>query len=232
MHSLFAMIVRAGLGVNLMLCRQTSHGFGQQILNRRLRQMMLTSQYNIMFLLVRYTLCSHYSSFALTRKGTMHLDMTTSYSATGDLSTAEVSSQRISIPHEPTKKHKHNPFGLVSIHGFLLSTSFFLLSIGVLAIRSGLSKSFKLHWTIQAVASGAIVVGCLIGLKVSLSHGHFNTFHQILGLFFLPTMILQALFGYWHHLNFKKIGKRTAISHYYVWLGRATILAGNVNVLL
>ena len=85
---------------------------------------------------------------------------------------AQVSTQRITI-NEPKKHkekhHKHKTFGLVSIHGFLLTVSFMSLSGGILAIRSGMPDSFKMHWVVQSVAGGAIVLGCLMGIWLSIS---------------------------------------------------------------
>jgi hypothetical protein len=155
--------------------------------------------------------------------------MASAYSEGGDLAVAEVSNERISSVSK--KHHKHSIFGIVSIHGALLSTSFFALSVGVLAIRSGLAKSFKFHWLIQAIAGGVIILGWGLGIILSFSHGgKFNTIHQLIGLLVAPTIILQSLFGYWHHMSFVKIGTRTAVSVYHVWLGRIVILLGNLNV--
>lgn len=80
---------------------------------------------------------------------------------------AQVQDMRITMSKK--KHHKHKAFGLVSIHGFLLSISFMSLSVGILAIRSGISNSFKTHWVIQTVAGASIVVGCLIGIWLSIS---------------------------------------------------------------
>ena len=156
--------------------------------------------------------------------------MASAYSASGVLAVAEVSPDReSSVPKK--QHHKHSAFGIVSIHGCLLSTSFLMLSVGVLAIRSGLAKSFKFHWLIQAIAGGVITLGYGLGIILSFSHGgHFNTIHQLMGLLVAPTIILQSLFGYWHHVNFVKSGRRTAVSVYHVWLGRILILLGNFNV--
>ena len=158
--------------------------------------------------------------------------MSNSYSPSSDPVLAQVSSTRISTP-TIKKHHAHATFGIVSIHGFLLSTSFFALSLGAIIIRSGLAKSFKYHWVTQTIASGTILFGCLLGIIISFSHGgHFSTTHQIVGLMIAPTVGLQALLGYWHHVLFLRSGKRSAVSVYHVWLGRIVMLGGNANVWL
>lgn len=191
-------------------------------------------------------------------RGRATLNMAASYSDAGDV-VAQVSTQRISMEpsvdepgpvpggaattgtdehehesegdHPPKKHHKHNIFGLVSIHGFLLALGFFALTFGVLGIRSGMAIAFKLHWLIQIVAGSAIVLGCLMGIYLSYKHGgHFNSYHQWIGLSILPSMVIQGLLGYLHHVNYVKYGRRTAVSHYHLWIGRAALLIGNANV--
>jgi hypothetical protein len=95
---------------------------------------------------------------------------------------AQVSDQRVSIPataildphnspSAPEKHHKHSLLGITSLHGMLLAFSFFTLSVGVIGIRSGLPKSFKLHWVIQAFGGTGIIVGCLMGIWISFKVG-------------------------------------------------------------
>ncbi|KAH9208300.1 hypothetical protein DL95DRAFT_395411 [Leptodontidium sp. 2 PMI_412] len=168
-----------------------------------------------------------------TDRGVARLNMKSSYEKHPEEAVvAQVSEPRVTV-NEATKKkhHKHKTFGLVSIHGFLLTVSFMSLSGGILAIRSGMVNSFKMHWVVQSTAGGAIVLGCLIGIWLSISHGgHFSSFHQIIGLAILPGMIAQGLLGYWHHVKYVKLGRRTAISNYHVWVGRGVLAVGNINV--
>ena len=160
--------------------------------------------------------------------------MSSSYSESGDLSIAQVSESRLSTsPPTPTKHHVHSAFGLVSIHGFLLSTSFLTLSLGLLAIRSGLAKSFKYHWVIQLAASSVILIGCAMGLIVSFRHGSkFRTTHQWLGLLLGVGVCVQSWLGWRHHVIFLRVGRRTRVSGWHVWVGRVIVVLGNVNVAL
>jgi len=93
--------------------------------------------------------------------------MKSSYFTHGDGSVPEVSSHRVSTPRPG--------WNWVVIHGLLLSGAFFVLTPGVFAIRSGLAKSFSIHWMIQASASVAIVLGCMIGIKISFAVSHVIT---------------------------------------------------------
>jgi len=158
--------------------------------------------------------------------------MSTSYSPTGPLPIAQVSDSRLSTPSKP-KHHAHGAFGLVSIHGFVLSSSFLALSLGLVAIRSGLAKSFKYHWMIQLVASAFILLGCGMGIILTFKHGgRFHTTHQWLGLLLGLGVVVQSWLGWRHHVIFVKIGRRTAVSNYHVWVGRTLVVIGNVNVAL
>lgn len=106
--------------------------------------------------------------------------MASAYSETGGPAVAQVSGVRESSA--PKKHHPHSAFGIVSMHGFLLSVAFLALSVGALAIRSGLADSFRYHWLVQAVAGGVILVGCALGIIISFSHGSkFQTIHQRVG---------------------------------------------------
>jgi hypothetical protein len=42
-------------------------------------------------------------------------------------------------------------------------------------------------------------------------------------------LFLQPLGGILHHLNFRRHGRRTFISHLHVWFGRALITLGMIN---
>ncbi|KAE9362868.1 iron reductase domain protein [Stipitochalara longipes BDJ] len=158
------------------------------------------------------------------------LDMSTSYIPSGPLPIAQVTDARISTPSKP-KHHVHSFFSIVSIHGFILSSSFLALSLGLLAIRSGLAKAFKYHWVIQLAASVIIVIGCAMGIIVTFKHkSYFHTTHQWLGLFLGLGVVVQSWLGWRHHVIFVKIGRRTAVSNYHVWFGRTLVVLGNVNV--
>jgi len=159
--------------------------------------------------------------------------MSPSFSPSGELALAQVSNIRVSTPSGSTPKyHAHSAFGLVSLHGFILSSSFLTLSLGLLAIRSGLVKSFKYHLAIQLPASGFILLGCGMGVLLTFKHGStFHTTHQWLGLFLGLGIVVQNWLGWRHHVLFVKVG-RTVVSNYHVWFGRIMVLMGNVNVAL
>lgn len=42
-------------------------------------------------------------------------------------------------------------------------------------------------------------------------------------------MIIQPILGWWHHKNYLRYERRTAISHAHLWYGRALMIIGIVN---
>lgn len=154
--------------------------------------------------------------------GVAKVDMKASFAEHGEGVIPEVSANRVSTPKASVN--------WVLVHGVLLSGAFFVLTPGVLAIRSGLTRSFQIHWMVQAASSVAIFAGCVIGLKISLAHGTFASVHQLLGYTVPFAIVLQGIFGYSHHVNYKKVQRRTKISHYHIWLGRGLLVGGNFNI--
>jgi hypothetical protein len=72
-----------------------------------------------------------------------------------------------------------------------------------------------------------------MGLILTIKHGgHFRTTHQWLGIFLGLGVVVQSWLGWRHHVIFVKTGRRTAVSNYHVWIGRALVVIGNVNVAL
>jgi hypothetical protein len=96
--------------------------------------------------------------------GVSTLNMKSSFFEHGDGIVPEVSAHRVSTPRPG--------LNWVVIHGLLFAGGFFVLTPGIFAIRSGLAKSFSIHWMIQLASSVAIVFGCIIGIKISFAVSH------------------------------------------------------------
>ncbi|KAK5998092.1 hypothetical protein PT974_00464 [Cladobotryum mycophilum] len=120
---------------------------------------------------------------------------------------------------------------LVHLHGFFMSMAFLVLfPIGAVAIRSGSNKSFKYHWTIQASAMAFALSGAVIA--VYMTDGDlFGSPHQIAGTSIAVLLILQAVLGWRHHVDFVRIRRRTWISYGHISLGFILLFGGWANVL-
>ncbi|KAI0490136.1 hypothetical protein F4859DRAFT_463760 [Xylaria cf. heliscus] len=120
---------------------------------------------------------------------------------------------------------------LVHLHGTLMILAFVILfPAGVLAMRTRSTKSFQRHWIIQALATLLQVVGGATGLAMSQDKS-LPSSHQRFGVVIVVAVLAQGVFGWLHHVRFRKVQRRTAISYVHIWLGRIIVLGGWSNAL-
>lgn len=119
---------------------------------------------------------------------------------------------------------------LAHLHGFLMMTAFLLLfPLGAVAIRSGSEKSFKYHWVIQATAMVSALSGAIVAIV--MSDKVFGSPHQIAGVVIVSLLVVQAVLGWRHHVDFIRIFRRTWISYAHMSLGFVLLLGGWANVI-
>jgi Eukaryotic cytochrome b561 len=135
-----------------------------------------------------------------------------------------------------TKTQGSSYRAFVVLHALLLGFAFVVLfPLGTIALRHGWKVAFGAHWITQVTASVASLIGLALAIALSIIGVEYNGFdeaHQVLGLCVVALLAAQVLGGYWHHLNFKKLGRRIAVSHGHMWLGRCLIYSGMVNTVL
>ncbi|EGO56228.1 hypothetical protein NEUTE1DRAFT_117243 [Neurospora tetrasperma FGSC 2508] len=120
---------------------------------------------------------------------------------------------------------------LPKTHAFFMTVAFLILfPLGVILIRSS-GNAFQKHWLVQALASIFTLAGAGVGLYMTGRHIP-STVHQWLGLAVTFLLVVQAILGWRHHMDFLRIRRRTWISHGHIWLGRWAVVAGWVNVVL
>ncbi|RDW65825.1 cytochrome and DOMON domain-containing protein [Aspergillus mulundensis] len=114
-------------------------------------------------------------------------------------------------------------------HGFIMSAAFLLcFPAGVVAMRSGSSKSFRYHWILQLIASTLVLVGVAIGL---LRAHKISSPHHYIGLIVALLSLVQIWLGWRHHVLFVRIKQRQWASHGHIWLGRVFLLLGWTNII-
>ncbi|KAL7927374.1 hypothetical protein ACQKWADRAFT_276493 [Trichoderma austrokoningii] len=119
---------------------------------------------------------------------------------------------------------------LAHLHGFFMMAAFLVLfPAGAVAIRSGSDKSFRFHWVIQVAGLVSAFSGAV--LAIIMSDRIFGSPHQIAGVVIFSLLLVQALLGWRHHMDFIRIFRRTWISHTHIYLGFAILLAGWANVI-
>ncbi|KAF2677215.1 hypothetical protein K458DRAFT_436697 [Lentithecium fluviatile CBS 122367] len=129
--------------------------------------------------------------------------------------------------------HTHGP--AIKAHGTLLTLAFsFLYPAGVFLIRGGFKRGFFLHWATQGSATAAALTGMSLMIVKSwgrLIRGNAGKHHYIgTALFF--AICLQALLGYYHHMLFVKLRRRTYVSYVHTVLGWTVMFGGWVNTVL
>jgi hypothetical protein len=123
---------------------------------------------------------------------------------------------------------------LVLLHAIGLGGSFIILfPLGVSLLT--FFDSFRLHWMLQIIVTVICIIGLALAVVLSVmdvEYSSFNTAHQVIGILVVAILTFQAVLGYIHHKNFKKVHGRTWASYAHLWTGRMVILAGMVNTVL
>ncbi|KAH9908967.1 hypothetical protein F4778DRAFT_205961 [Xylariomycetidae sp. FL2044] len=132
------------------------------------------------------------------------------------------------------------------IHGILAAVAFAALfplgSIFMRAIPSG-RFAWPVHALTQLLAYALYVAGAALGLKLvamvriprrgTAAAGLLDmapeNAHPIIGIVLLALLLLQPALGWWHHRRFKRLGRRTWVSHLHLWIGRLGITLGMIN---
>ncbi|KAL7951085.1 hypothetical protein V8C42DRAFT_308460 [Trichoderma barbatum] len=119
---------------------------------------------------------------------------------------------------------------LAHLHGFFMMTAFLLLfPAGAFAIRSGSERSFKFHWVIQVTAMVFALSGAAVA--IAMSNSVFGSPHQIAGVVIVSLLLVQAVLGWRHHVDFIRIFRRTWISYAHIALGFVLLVSGWANVI-
>ncbi|OAP56499.1 hypothetical protein AYL99_09678 [Fonsecaea erecta] len=162
--------------------------------------------------------------------GVFFVDMTATQNA---VATVPSISGMSSISAEGQPGYYHS---LVYTHAILLGVAFVIVfPVGVLGLRWKWLIAFKVHWMLQLFATVGAYLGLAVAIFLSITgveYTAFNETHQILGISVVAALSFQVVMGYVHHVNYKKVGRRTVPSYFHIWLGRVLIYAGMVNAIL
>ncbi|KAI1352362.1 hypothetical protein F5Y01DRAFT_304013 [Xylaria sp. FL0043] len=127
------------------------------------------------------------------------------------------------------------------IHGALATLAFgFLFPLGAILMRVIPGKSaLYTHGFIQILAYTTYIAGAGLGLYLAssiqipsgaglLDIAGTNA-HPIIGIVLLVAFLFQPVLGLVHHRRFKKLRRRTWVSHAHLWTGRLGITLGIIN---
>ncbi|KAK3180941.1 hypothetical protein K4F52_007755 [Lecanicillium sp. MT-2017a] len=171
--------------------------------------------------------------------GSFYVDMASATTHHGDVLPAvdrsimqQGASDKPIEQHQPGLGEKIAARPIAYLHGLFMCLAFLILfPVGVVAIRSGLSKAFRFHWAIQGAAIGCALCGA--GMGLAMSEGNiFGPTHQKIGIAVSSLLVLQVVSGWWHHIKFVQIRRRTWVSYAHMSVGWAVLLGGWVNALI
>lgn len=116
-------------------------------------------------------------------------------------------------------------------HGVLASLAFVILfPAGAIAIRlASFPGVVWIHAAFQVFAYLVYIAAFGLGVYIASEMEMLDHHHPIIGVVVLILIFLQPIFGYLHHLLFKKYQSRTLWSYIHIWLGRIAVTLGIIN---
>ncbi|KAI1170843.1 hypothetical protein F4777DRAFT_594564 [Nemania sp. FL0916] len=126
-------------------------------------------------------------------------------------------------------------------HGILAAVAFaFLFPLGAILMRVVPGGGALLsHACVQLAAFALYIAAAGLGLYLiatvriptgaSLLDMATTNAHPIIGLVLLIALFSQPVWGWLHHRRFKRLQRRTWVSHVHLWLGRFGITLGIIN---
>ncbi|KAK7559724.1 integral membrane protein [Phyllosticta citricarpa] len=85
------------------------------------------------------------------------------------------------------------------------------------------------HAAWQIFSYGLYIAGFGLGVYLATQDNYMKEYHPIIGVVLFVLLFFQPIFGWLHHVLFKKYGGRTFWSHLHLWLGRILITLGVIN---
>lgn len=116
-------------------------------------------------------------------------------------------------------------------HGVLASLAFVILfPAGAIAIRlASFPGIVWFHAAFQIFAYLVYIAAFGLGVYIASEMEMLDHYHPTIGIVVFVLVFLQPIFGYLHHLLFKKHQSRTLWSYVHIWLGRIAITLGIIN---
>lgn len=116
-------------------------------------------------------------------------------------------------------------------HGVLASLAFVILfPAGAIAIRLASFRGVVwFHAAFQVFAYLVYIAAFGLGVYIAYGMEMLDHYHPVIGIVVLVLIFLQPVFGYLHHVLYKKYQSRTLWSYVHIWLGRIAVTLGIIN---
>lgn len=120
---------------------------------------------------------------------------------------------------------------ILLVHGIFASLAFLVFfPVGAIILRLGkFNNVLKTHIAIQIFSWLVFITAFGLGLYYGINGNYMTEAHPIIGIVLVAMMVFQPLAGWLHHRQFVRTGRRSAISHGHVWVGRVAIILGMIN---
>ncbi|POR37821.1 Uncharacterized protein TPAR_01969 [Tolypocladium paradoxum] len=113
---------------------------------------------------------------------------------------------------------------------WLIHAGWQVLAFAVMWIGFGIGKIAANRY--DQVSARVYILRCILGMLANtyqLPIKWFTEPHVQLGTIVCIMMVLQPVLGWMHHRNYLKYQRRTPVSHFHMWYGRALLIIGIVN---
>ncbi|KAF2656210.1 iron reductase domain protein [Lophiostoma macrostomum CBS 122681] len=116
-------------------------------------------------------------------------------------------------------------------HGTLACLAFVIFfPAGAIAIRlASFPGVVWFHAAFQVFAYLVYIAAFGLGVYIASDMDLLDEYHPIIGIVVFIALFIQPIFGYLHHLMFKKYSHRTFWSYAHIWVGRLAITLGIIN---
>jgi len=115
-------------------------------------------------------------------------------------------------------------------HGVIMAFTWLLMfPFGAALIRM-LGQPLIVHRIVQSAGFLLAITAMILAIYASGENKtHFTYFHQYFGVVLVSLLLVQAVLGQLHHMEYVKTGKRSLWSYGHIWFGRTVIVCAIIN---
>jgi hypothetical protein len=120
---------------------------------------------------------------------------------------------------------------VLKAHGIIGPIAFVLLyPLGAIAIRAlSFPGLLWLHAGWMASTYILVLISMSLGIWLGVKSQQIDTYHAIVGLVVVGSLLVQPATGLAHHILYKRQGRPNTATYPHIWWGRAVITLGIIN---
>ncbi|KAI2703463.1 hypothetical protein CBS147333_8803 [Penicillium roqueforti] len=126
-----------------------------------------------------------------------------------------------------TVKRKKTAHAVLMVLAFVVMFPFFALGLHLFPSK----WTVNIHGTFQLLTLTVVIAGFGVGVSLARQIDLVNSYHTILGMIIVPSLILfQPAMGVLQHRFFRKTGRKGPFAYTHRWFGRLMMILGIINV--